>query len=223
MPLTTHDLVILPCTSGKAGCRTKWPEKRLRDFLGPHAAKALRAGRKAAFKHPKTRFYPKTPHYPKTPRKALLDMYSGHLYSPPFKKLLRRLLRQGVYVLILTGGHGLGHPQERKRKYDAHLPAIASVWRKRKRLSVILKDFVTRNGIRRVFVACSQSYARVLRSGSDKWASRVSVFWYTPRSRPGRGNRAEDIARQIRAAIRALAKSGKPDKRWTRGPKPDLR
>lgn len=147
-------------------------------------------------------------------------MYSGNLYTSSFKRLLRRLLRHGVYVLVLTGGHGFGHPQERKRKYDAHLPAIAPVWRKH--LPVILEDFITRNRIRRVFIACSQSYARVLSSGSDKWASRVSVFCYTPRTRPGRGNRASDIAAQNRHAIRALAKSGKPDKRWKRGPKPDL-
>jgi hypothetical protein len=220
MRLKKSDLVILPCTSGKKGRRTKWPEKRLRDLLGPHAAKILRAGRKAAFNDSRTRFFPKTTGYPKTPRRALLDMYSGYLYTLPFKRLLRRLLRHGVYVLILTGGHGLGHPQERKRKYDAHLPALSRVWKKH--LPMILDDFITRTRIRRLFIACSQSYARVLSSGSDKWAAKVSVFWFTPRSRAGKGNRAADIAVQIRAAIRALAKSGKPDKRWKRGPKPDL-
>ena len=61
MRLKKTDLVILPCTSGKEGRRTKWPEKRLRDFLGPQAAKILRAGRKDAFNHPKTRFSQRCP------------------------------------------------------------------------------------------------------------------------------------------------------------------
>lgn len=220
MSLTKRDLLITPCTSRKKGRKTDWPERRLRDFLGSRAARVLRAGRTAAYNHPKTKFYKKTPRYPKTRRRALLDMYSGHLYSESFKALLRRLINQQVHHLILTGGFGLAHPQERKRTYDAHLPKLAPVWRHR--LPVVLEDYIARNGIKRVFIACSQSYARILSSGSEKWASRVSVFWYTPRARPGRGNRASDIAAQSRHAIRALAKSGKPDKRWKRGPKPDL-
>jgi hypothetical protein len=212
--LNNGDLVILPCTKGKEGRRTDWPEKRLRDFLGSHAAEVLRNGRKDAFKCRRTRLLPRLT------RMALLDMYSGHLYPPSFKKLLRRLLERQVYVLIFTGGYGLGHPQERKRKYEANLSATAKVWRTK--LPVILNDFVTRNHVERVFIGCSRSYAAVLNSGTDTWAGHVPVFWYTPRGRPGHGNRAEDIARQIRLAVRALSRTGKPDARWTRGPKPGL-
>jgi len=214
MRLKKTDLLILPCTLGKKGKRTTWPQKRLRDFLGSKAAKVLRTGRRLAFKRPGTRLDPKST------RKAGLDMYSGHLYPPAVKRLIRRELKRGVYVLILTGGYGLAHPQERKRTYEAHLPGpTATVWRRR--LPVILDDFITRNGIKRVFVACSRSYAGVLKSGTAKWATQVPVFWYTPRAHPGKP-RAEDIAKQIVRAVRALAKSGKPDARWARGPNPDL-
>jgi hypothetical protein len=214
MGLKKTDLLILRCTLGKEGKRTTWPQKRLRDFLGSKAAKVLRTGRRLAFKRPHTRLYPTFT------RKALLDMYSGHLYPPAVKKLIRRELKRGVYMLILTGGYGLAHPQQRERRYDAHLPgATATVWRRR--LPIVLHDFITRNGINRVFIACSRSYAGVLQSGTDKWAALVSIFWYTPRARQGKP-RAEDIATQIAQAIRALVKSGKLDAQWTRGPNPDL-
>jgi hypothetical protein len=182
MALTKFDLLIPPCSDSKRGTDKACPEIQIVELLGEKAAALLRSGRKIALRNRIDL---------DSEQIAFLYRYSGFLYSMRrFRRYIRSLLRKGVHILILSGGYGLVHPLERGHSYNVKIRSTASVWKHR--LPKILKDYIKRNRIRRVFVAGSSDYAKVLAAGLRVWAKNVQVYWFVPRY-DGRGQSLQKL------------------------------
>jgi len=207
MSLTRTDLVIIPCCDSKRGTGKSCNRVEAAQLLGEKAAALLREGRKIALKNQLDLESELMP---------FLYRYSGFLYTMPgFRRYVRRLLRKDVHVLILSGGYGFLHPLERGHNYNVRISSTTSVWRDR--LPKILADYITRNGIERVFVAGSSGYAKVLEIDLRVWATDVQVYWFVSRY-DGQGNRYQNVSHQIGRAIFGLSCAGELDPRWKRKP-----
>jgi hypothetical protein len=207
MALTRFDLVITPCSDSKRGSRRSCREVQLTRLLDKKTAARLRRGRKLALRARVDL---------DSERITFLYLYSGFLYSMRrFRRYIRSLLREGVHILILSGGYGLVHPLERGHSYNVKIRSTASVWKPR--LPKILKDYIKRNRIRRVFVAGSLDYAKVLAAGLRVWEKDVRVYWFVPRY-DGRGNPYRSVAHRIGRAVFGLSRTDEPDHRWKRKP-----
>lgn len=130
---------------------------------------------------------------------------------PGFRDRILELLSGGTHCLILSGGYGLVRPEEPIHNYGAHMSATASVWRRR--LPLILDDYVRRNRIDRVFIAGSSLYRTVLHG--IRWGETVrEVLWNIPTARPGEAAMVA-VPRRVGEAIVALVERGmRPDRSW---------
>ncbi len=150
-------LLVIPCCGEKRGTRDPGlPLKRIADYLSPATFTLLEQGRNLAFSNPKTSLEEHSQ------LKPAVSWYTGQPYcTEGFRELLADALRDGLHCLIISGGYGLLRPEEPIHNYKAHLSKTISVWQNR--LPVVLKEYVSRNGIRRSFGSFSEShYARVV-------------------------------------------------------------
>jgi hypothetical protein len=181
------DLIIIPCCGSKRGTEGADENYSVMRMLSPGARKQLKKARRLAFA--RTRIDRNSP------KITALTLYTGFLYKfPGLRAELGRLLAKGIYVLILSGGYGLVHPYERIHAYEAPISNTQGIWRKW--LPGILKDFVKRNDIRRVFVFGSSIYVKVLDATKDQWAGNLDIRFAVKKGRAGR-NRYQDIAHQM--------------------------
>jgi hypothetical protein len=119
------------------------------------SARSLEDGRREAFSRPKTSLRSDSA------LKAALDYYSGNPYKlPGLRNLLIDRIRQGLHCLIISGGYGLLLPEEEIHNYEAPMFRTKRVWARR--VPVVLRDYVRRNGIQHTFGAFSQDYAAVV-------------------------------------------------------------
>ncbi|MGH2720511.1 MAG: hypothetical protein ACRDJO_02750, partial [Actinomycetota bacterium] len=124
--------------------------------LGPEAAATLEEGRKFAFERRGTSLDLHSPLRP------ALAWYTGQPYATPgVRELLVAAINRGLHSLIISGGYGVLRAEEPIHSYGAHLPTqTRPVWARR--VPVILRDYVTCNGIRRAITVVSRGYASVL-------------------------------------------------------------
>ena len=140
-----HDLadalLLIPCSAAKRG-KDPVPlgPRSITDFLSPDAARVLAEGRSRAFASNGVWLDPASEPV------VALGRYSGEPYRTEgvIDGLLDAIAR-GLHVLILSGGYGLLRAEEPIHDYNAQMRKTLPAWRSR--IPVILRDYVTRNGI----------------------------------------------------------------------------
>jgi len=147
-----------------------------------------------------------------SPPVPALDRYTGEMYQvPEFKKRIVDALRAGIHCLIISGGYGVLRPEEPIHVYNVQISSAASIWRDR--ISAVLSDYINRNKIKRVFVACSQNYARVVKT----WIRAVevaNVYWHVPKV-PARQGARKEVPRRIgKAVVSLIACETSADQQW---------
>lgn len=201
-----HDLIIFPCSQWKRGWgQAPLPEKTVFDFLGQEASDMLTEARALAFK---AKDVSKDCSAPRVPA---LILYSGITYNiPGFKDLVWEALKKGVHCLIVSGGYGVVRPEEPIHPYEAYMPKTSRVWGRY--LPDILGRYMTENNIKRVFVACSTPYAKVLLGPSAaNWTQQaIEVYCYVPMT----SARVTALRKIGEAIIDLITSSMVPDGRW---------
>jgi hypothetical protein len=132
------------------------------EFLGPAARELLAEGPAAAFARARLDG--------SSPTLAALARYSGQPYATPgvVDRLLEAMSR-GLHVVIVSGGYGLVRAEEPIQDYEAPMTKTLTIWRRR--IPVILREYVERNGIRRTFGAFSTVYSAAVpdRLTAEDW------------------------------------------------------
>jgi hypothetical protein len=149
-------LLLIPCSASK---RLKDPvpmaPRSISDFLSPDAATVLAEGRLRAFARKGVRLDRASAPI------AALGCYSGQPYKTEgVVSGLRDAIARGLHVMILSGAYGLLRAEEPIHDYNAHISTTLSVWRSR--IPIILRDYVTRNGIARAFGTFSRDYGKTV-------------------------------------------------------------
>ena len=203
----SQTLLLIPCCASKQGAPDPGlPRLRVADLLGASARQRLDAGREVAFARPKATLEHSTPTRP------ALAYYTGNPYAVPgFRDQLVAALGSGLHCLIISGGYGLLRPEEPIHRYQAHLSATKTVWRRR--LPAILRDYVARNVITTTFGAFSSGYAAVVPDNLTGDDHR-----YVPTFRRGidAGSAMRVVPERVGHAVLSLLASGlDPDSAWT--------
>lgn len=87
-----------------------------------------------------------------------LARYSGQPYKTPgLVDAVLEGMSRGLHVVIVSGGYGLLRAEEPIHDYEAPMQKTLTVWRSR--IPAILRDYVSRNGIRRTFGVYSTVYS----------------------------------------------------------------
>jgi len=203
------DLILITCSQSKKGSTRLIHEPRcISDFISVEAHNLLEEGRRLAFRCSRIQIDYSSPRVP------ALDRYTGEMYKvPEFKKRILEALNEGIHCLIISAGYGVLRPEELIYDYNIPIGSSAKVWRHR--IPAVLADYVKQNKIKRVFVACSQNYARVTKSAT--WIQAVeNAYWYVPKLR-GRQGALRKVPRLIGEAVASLiAARMSPDERWRR-------
>lgn len=201
-----RSLIVIPCSGGKAGeVSGRLVPARVADFIGHESRRLLEEGQGLALTIPGTSVDRQSPLTP------ALDLYTGNPYRVEgFKDRVIDALAKGTHCLIVSGGYGLLRPEEPIHTYKAHIQQTARVWRQR--VPRVLADYVERNGIAEVFIACSTPYASLL---TREDYGTATVHWCIPRVRPGEGPALRVVPRRVGEAVIALIGAGmRPDARW---------
>lgn len=202
-----NDLILITCSQSKEGITRLIREPRgIRDFISAEAYNLLEEGRQRALARSRPTVDKSSPFVP------ALDRYTGEMYKvPEFKKRILDALSAGIHCLIISGGYGLLRPEELIYVYNVQIGSTASIWRHR--IPAVLSDYVNQHGIRRVFVACSQNYARVVKT----WICPLgvtNVYWYVPKA-PARQRARKEVPRRIgEVVVSLIAAKMSPDERW---------
>jgi hypothetical protein len=212
-----RDLIIITCCAKKG---KKGPRKRavsIKQLLSSDAWRRLKKARRRVFKS--SAFRAKGVELDRdSPLMRLLDRYEGHLYSPKFKQRVRKLLKRGGHVLIMSGGFGFAHPYEHTHWYNASIKITAALWMPE--LPSILLQYIKKNDIERVFIAGSSDYVNVLRAAGRlaKWATNVRVYAYdhSVSEESGRRNRYVQFGLRLARAVSGLSKKRGPDPKFWR-------
>lgn len=208
-----RSLIVIPCSGGKAGeVSGRLVPAGVADFIGHESRRQLAEGRELAFAIPGTCIDRQSPLTP------ALDLYTGNPYRVEgFKDRVIDALAKGMHCLIVSGGYGLLRPEEPIHSYKAHIQQTVRVWGPR--VPRALADYVERNRIVEMFIACSTPYASLL--ARDDYGT-ATVHWCIPRVRPGEGPALREVPRRVGEAVIALIDDRmKPDARWRmsgRGP-----
>jgi hypothetical protein len=147
-------LLLIPCSAGKRGTNDRGLRTAAMDaFLGEQARRMLGEGRALAFQRAGIdRASALVP--------ALLR-YSGQPYKTPgVLDAILDAISRGLHVVIVSGGYGLLRAEEPIHDYEAPMQKTLSVWRSR--IQEILRDYVSRNDIRRTFGAYSTIYSAAI-------------------------------------------------------------
>jgi hypothetical protein len=198
------DLILMPCSKAKEGTARKRALRNVVDFLSSTTAAILTEGRDLAFQKRRTKLDKSSPLVP------ALDLYTGYLYSiPDLKAALDRAIAAGVHVLIISGGYGLLRAEEPIHWYEAYLPRTRTVWNPR--LPNVIGDYIQRNSIRRVFVACFADY--MCAASSRHLASLAGEVYQLIQTASGQRGVPEQIGRDL---VSLVAANLIPDTRWYR-------
>ena len=149
-------LLLIPCSAAKRG---KYPlplaPRSITDFLSPDAAAVLTDGRSRAFAYNGVRLDSKSEPV------AALACYTGQPYKTEgVVDGVLDAIAHGLHVLILSGGYGLLRPEEAIHDYNAQMGKTLPAWRSR--IPIILRDYVTTNGITRTFGTFSRAYGETV-------------------------------------------------------------
>ena len=180
--------VLVYCSSGKEGRRDPGIQTQFISKLpGKKARKLLRAGRRKAFRGEykgKGTWINR-----KSPRVRAIDLYTGFFWrNPGLKRALRRLLGSGIDVVVLSGGLALVHLLEPIHDYNAQIKDTQKLWRPL--MGRILGDYLRRQRIQYLYVACSADYQKVLRSSQALWMKNLkAVYWCVPHAPEEQGTR----------------------------------
>ncbi len=202
------DLILIPCCQSKKGIAQGCNPKCISDFIGTQSFSSLAEGRRFAFERQGTWIDHSSPQIP------ALELYTGNLYKlPGFKNAILEALNAEIHCLIISGGYGLLRPEEPIHNYEAEIKRTKAVWGHR--LPAIIYDYIVRNQIRRVLLACSRSYAAVVKS--DKWVLPLEeCYCYIPQLSRGQGSPRYEVPKRIGSAVIALISDNMvPDDRWT--------
>jgi hypothetical protein len=147
-------LLLIPCSAGKRGrAHLGLVPTPISAFLGENAKTVLLEGRAQAFE--RASFDRSSPPVP------ALARYSGQPYKTPgFLEAVLDAMTRGLHVLIVSGGYGLIRAEEPIQDYEAPMTKTLTVWRRR--IPVVLRDYVERNAIHRTFGAFSTVYGAVV-------------------------------------------------------------
>lgn len=191
-------LLVIPCSQSKKGLRSVITPRTIDDFISPEVSEILREGRRAAFQRPGTQLYLNSETVP------ALFRYTGTMYSiEGFRDAIQGAVANGLHVLVESGGYGLVRIEEEIHDYEAPINRTAAIWGSV--LPRVLADYVLRNRITSVYVAGSQSYARVLRRYG--WWNTTECRWFVAYAGRGCGNPYEIVPRALGTAVRDLITS----------------
>ncbi len=172
-------LLLIPCCAEKHGTGppAQTTPTALAGELSTSSRDLLEEGRKLAFSRPGASLDATSRLLP------AITWYTGRPYSVPgFHEALNRALERGLRCLVVSGGYGLLRLDEPIRRYNAQMARTRTIWRVR--LPAILRDYVTRNDIRRVFGSLSTAYYDAV--GPSRWGPvEADTWWYVPRFRRG--------------------------------------
>lgn len=187
-------LLILPCCQSKRGQGSvDLPPRSIVDFLSPDVAETLVTGRVAAFERAGTSIDLASA------RQPALRLYTGQPYKTPgLRDSLVSLVKSGLHCVIVSGGYGLVRPEEPIHYYEAQIQRTAPVWRRR--IPLLLAEYVERQRIQRSFGAFSRQYGNVVPThltGND-WRA-VPVF-----RRGDEGSAYHEAPRRVGSAVMRL-------------------
>jgi len=121
-------------------------------------------------------------------------------------------MSRGLHVVIVSGGYGLLRAEEPIQDYEAPMQRTLTVWRSR--IPLILRDYVSRNGIRRTFGAFSRQYAVAVpdRLSEEDWRA-VPSFEQIART----GSAMRVVPERVgELTLGLLERDLEPDDGWTR-------
>jgi hypothetical protein len=207
-------LLLIPCCSNKDGNGLP-PRVRsapLDTELSEEAFDLLREGRRLVAEKYSERFELASPLYPAA------VWYTGNPYKlPGFRESLDSAFERGMRCLIVSAGYGLLRPDDTIHKYNVKMSETLTVWGSR--LPQVLADYISRNGIKRVFGAMSKKYYEAVADVRSR-LSDVEFHWcvpHHPRGAPGSAMQEVPKAAGL-AVIDLIASDFKPDSRWSKTP-----
>jgi hypothetical protein len=105
--------------------------------------------------------------------------------------------------LIVSAGYGLLRPDDLIQNYDLQMGQVLGIWKER--LPKVLADYVSRNGIERIFGVLSNTYCQTL-VGVEPMLPTVHINWHVPFSRSllGSGSAVQKVSRAIGATVTRL-------------------
>ena len=207
-------VLLIPCCGEKRG--TGSPPHTMPMALGEELTRPCRdlleEGRRLAFSRRSTSLDVASPLLP------AITWYTGRPYCVPgFRESLGKTLERGLRCLVVSGGYGLLRLDEPIHRYEAQMARTRTIWRVR--LPTILRDYVTRNDVRRVFGALSTAYYDAV--GPSRWGPvDAETWWCVPRFRPGvdPGSAMREVPLAIAHAVIDLIDSDfAPSPCWRRG------
>ena len=151
-----------------------------------------------------------------SPLLPAMVLYTGNPYKlPGFRAALDGAFEGGLRCLIVSAGYGLLRPDEPIHKYNLQMAQTLPKWKRR--LPEILADYISRNGVMRVFAALSRKYFEAV---ADVGSLPPAEYWrcvplYDPRAG---GSAMKQVPEALgRAVIDLIASDFEPDSRWSRG------
>ena len=206
-------LLLIPCCKSKHGdgrARAVQSAPGQPDFPA-HAGALLEEGRRLVVEECPKRFCLESPLRP------AMVLYTGIMYETPgFRDALGAAFKkQGLHCLIVSAGYGLLRPDDPIHCYNVKMSdkGIKKIWKGR--LPEVLADYVSLNGITRVFAALFSNYYEAV-AGAQGRLSGVEFRQYKP-CNPGRGQRRALEA--LGCAVIDLVRSDfNPDERWKIAP-----
>ena len=207
-------LLLIPCCGSKEGngSRPRVESAALGTELCDSSVSLLEKGRRLAFSRKPDALQPESQLLP------AMTWYTGNPYKVPgFRESLDSAFGQGMRCLIVSAGYGLLRPDDPINKYDLQMAETLAIWKYR--LPQILADYISRNGVRRVFGALSTKYRESVTDVQSR-ASDVEFWWCVPsHSRGAPGSAVQEVPKAVGlAVIDLIASDFKPDSRWGKSP-----
>jgi hypothetical protein len=119
--------------------------------------------------------------------------------------------------LIVSAGYGVVRPDEPIHKYNLQMAQTLAIWKRR--LPEILADYISRNGVKRVFGALSAKYYEAVADVQCR-APDVEFLWRVPsHPRGALGSAMQEVPKAVGyAVIDLIASDFKPDSQWSESP-----
>jgi len=205
-------LLLIPCCGRKkeGGPGPRIKSVALGTELSGSSVRLLEEGQQQAFLKPKAL-------QAESPLLPAMVWYKGNPYKVPcFRAALDSAFQGGLRCLIVSAGYGLLRPDDPIHKYNLRMAETLQIWKRR--LPEILADYISRNGVKRVFGALSAKYFQAVADVQGR-APDAEFRWYHPHHPRGTpGSAMQEVPRKLGLAVIDLIKSDfRPDGRWERG------
>ena len=174
-------LLLIPCCGSKKG---DGPRPRIKSVplgteLSGSSVRLLEEGRQRAFLVKPDALQPESPLLP------AMVWYTGNPYKVAgFRAALDSAFERGLRCLIISAGYGLLRPDDPIHKYDLRMAETLPIWKRR--LPEILADYISRNGVKRVFGTLSAKYFEAVADVQGR-ASDAKLRWCVPQYDPRAG------------------------------------